>query len=47
MTILILLVGLVVAFLAFRLIAGVVKFVVLGLVLIAVAWFFLHGGVGG
>jgi hypothetical protein len=47
MSIAILLVGLVIAFLAFRLIAGVVKFVVLGLVLVAVAWFFLHGGMGG
>ena len=46
MTIGVILVGLLVAFLAFRFIAGMVKFVVLGAVLIAVAWFLMNGGLG-
>ena len=44
MTIGIILVGLLVAFLAFRFIAGVVKFVVLAAILIAVAYFLINGG---
>jgi hypothetical protein len=46
MSIAVVLVGLLIAFLAFRFIAGMVKFVVLGAVLIAVAYFFMNGGLG-
>ena len=44
MSIVAILVAVVLAFLAFRFVAGVVKFVVLGVILLAVAWFVLHGG---
>ena len=42
----IILIALVAAFLAFRFIAGMVKFVVLAAIVIAVAWFLLNGGMG-
>ena len=38
------LIGLVLAFLAFRFVAGAVKFVVILIILAAVAWFVLNGG---
>ena len=44
MTIGVILVALVAAFLAFRFIAGVVKFVVLAAIVIAVAYFLMNGG---
>ena len=44
MSIGIIIVALLVAFLAFRFIAGMVKFVVIGAVLIAAAYFVLNGG---
>ena len=44
MSIVAILVAVVLAFLAFRFVAGVVKFVVLGAILLAVAYFVLHGG---
>ncbi len=44
MSIGIIIVAIIAAFLAFRFIAGMVKFVVIGAVLIAVAWFLLNGG---
>ena len=44
MTIGVVLVALLVAFLAFRFIAGMVKFVVIGAVLIAAAYLVLNGG---
>ena len=43
----IILIALVAAFLAFRFIAGMVKFVVLAAILIAVAVFLMNGGLGG
>ena len=46
MTIGVILVGLLVAFLAFRFIAGMVKFVVLAAIVIGVAWFLMSGGLG-
>ena len=46
MSIGIILIALVAAFLAFRFIAGLVKFVVLAAILIAVAWFLMGGGLG-
>ena len=46
MSIGIIIIALVAAFLAFRFIAGLVKFVVLGVILIAVAWFLMNGGLG-
>ncbi len=46
MSIGIILIALVAAFLAFRFIVGVVKFVVLGAILIGVAWFLMNGGLG-
>jgi len=46
MSIVAILVAVVLAFLAFRFIAGMVKFVVIGAVLIAAAWFILSGGLG-
>ena len=45
MSIVAILVAVVLAFLAFRFVAGIVKFVVLGVILLAVAWFVMHGGV--
>ena len=44
MSIGIIIVGLIAAFLAFKFIAGMVKFVVLAAILIAVAWFLMNGG---
>ena len=44
MSIVAILVAVVLAFLAFRFVAGMVKFVVLGVILLAVAWFVMHGG---
>ena len=46
MTIGVVLVALLVAFLAFRFIAGMVKFVVIAAVLVAAAVFLLNGGLG-
>ena len=46
MSIGIIIIALVAAFLAFRFIAGMVKFVVLAAIVIAVAWFLLNGGMG-
>ena len=46
MSIGILLVGLIAAFLAFRFIAGMVKFVVLAAIVIAVGYFLMNGGLG-
>ena len=45
MTIVGIIVAVVLAFLAFRFIAGMVKFGVIALIVIAVAWFLLSGGV--
>ena len=44
MSIVAILVAVVLAFLAFRFVAGMVKFVVLGVILLAAAWFVMHGG---
>jgi hypothetical protein len=44
MTIVAILFAVVLAFLAFRLIAGMVKFGVIALIVIAVGWFVLSGG---
>ena len=44
MSIGIILIALVAAFLAFRFIAGMVKFVVIAAILIAVAYFLMNGG---
>ena len=46
MSIGILLIGLIAAFLAFRFIAGMVKFVVLAAIVIAVGYFLMNGGLG-
>ena len=46
MTIGIIIIALIAAFLAFRFIAGMVKFVVLGVVLLAVGYLLLNGGLG-
>ena len=46
MTIVGILVAIVLAFLAFRFIAGMIKFGVIALIVVAVAWFLLSGGVG-
>ena len=46
MSIGIIIIALVAAFLAFRFIAGMVKFVVLAAILIAVAFFLMNGGLG-
>ena len=46
MSIGIILIALVAAFLAFRFIAGMVKFVVLAAIVIAVAVFLINGGLG-
>ena len=46
MSIGIIIIALVAAFLAFRFIAGMVKFVVLAAIVIAVAYFLLSGGLG-
>ena len=44
MSIGIIIIGLVAAFLAFRFVAGMVKFVVLAAIVIAVAFFLINGG---
>ena len=44
MSIGIIIIGLVAAFLAFRFVAGMVKFVVLAVIVIAVAYFLMNGG---
>ena len=46
MTIVGILVAIVLAFLAFRFIAGMIKFGVIALIVVAVAWFLLSGGAG-
>ena len=46
MSIGIILIAIIAAFLAFRFIAGIVKFVVLAAILIAVAYFLMNGGLG-
>ena len=46
MSIGIIIIGLDAAFLAFRFVAGMVKFVVLAAIVIAVAYFLMHGGLG-
>ena len=46
MSIGVVIIALVAAFLAFRFIAGMVKFVVLAAILIAVAYFLMNGGLG-
>ena len=46
MSIGIIIIALVAAFLAFRFIAGMVKFVVLAAIVIAVAWVLMNGGLG-
>ena len=44
MTIAAILVAVVLAFLAFRFISGMIKFGIVALIVIAVAWFLLSGG---
>ncbi|MEO6435426.1 MAG: hypothetical protein ABIP55_06645 [Tepidisphaeraceae bacterium] len=44
MSIAAILVAVVLAFLAFRFVAGVVKFVVIGVILLAIAYFVMNGG---
>ncbi len=46
MSIGIIIVAIIAAFLAFKFIAGMVKFVVLAAIVIAVAWFLMNGGLG-
>ena len=46
MSIGIILIAIVAAFLAFRFVAGMVKFVVLAAIVIAVAYFLMNGGLG-
>ena len=46
MTIIGIIVAVVLAFLAFRFIAGMIKFGVIALIIAAVAWFLLSGGAG-
>ena len=46
MSIGIIIIAIIAAFLAFRFIAGMVKFVVLAAILIAVAYFLMNGGLG-
>jgi len=46
MSIGIILIAIIAAFLAFRFIAGMVKFVVLAVIVIAVAYFLMNGGLG-
>ena len=47
MSIGIIIVAIIAAFLAFRFIAGMVKFVVIAAIVIAVAIFLMNGGLGG
>jgi hypothetical protein len=44
MTIVAILVALVLAFLAFKLVKGMIKFGVIALIVVAIAWFVLSGG---
>ena len=44
MSIVAILVAVVLAFLAFRFVAGMVKFVLIAVILAAVAWFVMNGG---
>ncbi len=44
MSIAAIIIAIIAAFLAFRFIAGMVKFVVLAAIVIAVAWFLMNGG---
>ena len=46
MSIGIILIALVAAFLAWRFVAGMVKFVVLAAIVVAVAWVLMNGGIG-
>ena len=46
MSIGIILIAIVAAFLAFRFVAGMVKFVVLAIIVIVVAYFLMNGGLG-
>ena len=46
MSIAIIIVAIIAAFLAFRFVAGMVKFVVLAGIVIAVAYFLMNGGIG-
>ncbi|MCY7270969.1 MAG: hypothetical protein LH485_02790 [Sphingomonas bacterium] len=46
MSIGVIIIAIIAAFLAFRFIAGMVKFVVLGAIVIAVAVFLMNGGLG-
>ena len=46
MSIGIIIVAIIAAFLAFKFIAGMVKFVVLAAIVIGVAWFLMNGGLG-
>ena len=46
MSIGVIIVAIIAAFLAFRFIAGIVKFVVLAAIVIAVAYFLMNGGLG-
>ena len=46
MSIGIVIIAIIAAFLALRFVAGMVKFVVLAAIVIAVAWFLMHGGLG-
>ena len=46
MSIGIIIIAIIAAFLAFRFIAGMVKFVVLAAIVIAVAYFLMNGGLG-
>jgi hypothetical protein len=45
MTIVAIIVALVLAFLAFKLVKGMIKFGVIALIVVAIAWFVLSGGV--
>jgi hypothetical protein len=44
MTIVAILVAVVLAFLAFKLVKGMIKFGVIALIIVAIAWFVLKGG---
>jgi len=44
MTIVAIIVALVLAFLAFKLVKGMIKFGVIALIVVAIAWFVLSGG---
>ena len=46
MSIGIILIAIVAAFLAFRFVAGMVKFVVLAAIVVAVGYFLMNGGIG-